>query len=182
MSKLRPWKLEEVRLLNDYGLFKVKERFAVSPRTSIRQRFYIIDLPHFVQVLPITPDNKLVLVRQFRHGQGDFTIEIPGGLLDSKEDPKEAALRELMEETGYVTKEIVYLGETYPQPALISNKAFFFLAKNVILKSNQSLDEGEDIEVVLYDINEVEKSIREGKITHALTITALYLYKNRFPD
>ena len=87
----------------------------------------------------------------------------------------DAARRELEEETGYGGGEMIALGDLYPQPALLSNRAIFFVAKNVENQRQQELDEGEDIEVVLVNPSEIGPMIQEGRIHNAMTVTALML-------
>jgi len=116
------------------------------------------------------------MVRQYRHGSGEVTLEIPGGLVDPGDTPKEAASRELLEETGYQAQDWVKIGEVNPNPALFDNRCYTYLARNVEKVTGLSLDQTEDIEVVLIPIADIPEMIRNGKIDHAIVIAAFSLF------
>jgi len=101
--------------------------------------------------------------------------------MEDGEDPKEAALRELGEETGYKPQKIEKIGEFSPNPAIMSNKVHFFLAENFTGGGKQNLDEDEYVEVVLVDQDEVIKGMGKEPYIHALMGTALALYLQRAP-
>jgi ADP-ribose pyrophosphatase len=142
--------------------------------------FYVLSAPTWVNVIPLTADNEVVLVRQYRHGIEDFTIEIPGGMVDPEDaSPMAAARREMIEECGYDSVEIVELGSVNPNPAIQPNYCYSFVAWNItpILRPEQS--GAEETEVVKYPLMEIPELIRSGAISHALVIAAFaffYLY------
>lgn len=132
-----------------------------------------MEFTDWVNVIPLTADNEVVMVRQFRHGIEDFTLEIPGGMVDPEDtDPCSAAQRELWEETGYGSADIVRLGEVHPNPALQKNRCFSFLARDVRPTRKPQLDGTEEIEVVLVPRAEIAGRIAGGEISHALVIAA----------
>jgi 8-oxo-dGTP pyrophosphatase MutT (NUDIX family) len=116
------------------------------------------------------------LIRQYRHGIREITLEIPGGLVEQNDTPETAAIKELHEETGYRESQIVPLGNVHPNPAIQNNACYTFLATNVFLAGNQEQDEKEDIEVLLRPLPEIPRLIREGEITHALVLAAFYRF------
>jgi 8-oxo-dGTP pyrophosphatase MutT (NUDIX family) len=176
------WEIVSTRKDRTSSFFNLRVDHARSPRTGETYDFYVLESSPWVNVLPITPDNKIVLVRQYRHGIRDNTLELPGGVIEPKDSPLQAALRELQEETGYTTSEIVELGWLHPNPAIQSNRCYTYLAKDVVLSGAQDQDDREDIEVVLCPLSEIPEMIRTGIINHALIIAAFHLYFLTYPE
>ena len=179
------WKNKEIKLIADCRVFSVYQHFAQAPGTDAVLDFYVLKLFNWANVIPITVDQQVVFVKQYRHGTGQVTLEIPGGIIDpGKHDPKEAAERELFEETGYRAKELILLGHHHPNPALQNNVCHTYLAPNVEKISEPLFDPAgyEYIEVSLVPLSEVPRLIKNGDITHGTVITAFYylnLYNNK---
>ena len=134
--------------------------------------------PDWCNVVPVTDDGRVILVRQHRWGTDAPSLEIPGGLVDPGESPLDAAARELREETGYDAGSIVELGRVHPNPALQSNHLHMFLARGCTPHGRgQQLEELEDCEVVLLDRAQLEAAIDRGEITHALVWAALHAWR-----
>ncbi len=137
--------------------------------------FYILEAPHWINVIPLTADNQVVMVRQFRHGIGDFTLEIPGGMVDPEDaHPAHAARREMREETGYDAEQIVELGRVHPNPAIQPNFCYTYLARDVRKVAEPTPDSSgtEETEVVMVPLGDIKGLIASGHITHALVIAA----------
>jgi len=175
MAGPRRWTVLETEFLQDCAVFSVSRTLARSPRTGNSHRFYRIDSPDWVNIVPITPAGDIVLVKQFRHGLDDFTVEIPGGLVDPGETPVDAAGRELLEETGYRAAEVVPLGSTNPNPALFGNTLHSFLGRDVEWVSELRPDSTEETDVMVVSPAELTDLIRGGSVNHALVIAALHL-------
>lgn len=177
---IETWQVLERRQAADFRLFQVETKKVRSPRTKAVMDVQAIHFPDWVVVLPITLDQKVVMVRQYRHGNEKICMELPGGLVDPEDDsPLSAVGRELSEETGYTAKEIVKLGETYPQPAVLSNRCFFYLAEDVRPVGKVSLDPGEDIGLDLVPLNTIAEKIKCLDIDNAMTILAFSYFFNR---
>jgi 8-oxo-dGTP pyrophosphatase MutT (NUDIX family) len=116
------------------------------------------------------------MVRQYRHGVREVSLEIPGGVMENADSPEEAARRELYEETGYGASEVVPLGSVHPNPAIQNNRCYSFLATDVFPAGEQEQDAMEDIEVVLRPLSEIPRLIRDGQITHSLVLVAFYRF------
>jgi len=172
----KPWKVVSSKRDKSYRVFSLRTDRAVSPRTGREHRFFILETPPWVNVIPLTRGNEVVLVRQFRHGIGDLSLEIPGGVLEDQDTPEEAARRELYEETGYSPLEMTLLGGVHPNPAIQNNLCYTFLAKDVFMAGAQQQDDMEDIEVLLLPLSQIPRLIREGKITHSLVLAAFYRF------
>ena len=145
-------------------------------RSSLDQRehqFYLLKSRDWCNIIPVTQDGKIVMIRQYRIGIADYTLEIPGGVMDSGENPEDSALRELKEETGYVLKSggrVKNLGWTFPNPAILDNRCHSLIAGPVEKAHKQTLDDGEIIEVVEVPISEIAEKISNGTINHALIL------------
>ncbi len=173
---IKPWPCIGSQPGQSYRVFSVRTDRAVSPRTGKEHDFYIIETKDWVNVIPITEDRRVVMVRQYRHGSKGVTLEIPGGLLDDDDSPEKAAARELLEETGYQAEEMVEIGNINPNPAIFANHVYTYMARNPRKVGNPSPDQTEDLEVVLVPLAEIKELIRSGEIDHAIVIAAFFLF------
>jgi 8-oxo-dGTP pyrophosphatase MutT (NUDIX family) len=173
---VEPWPLLRSQPGPSYHVFSIRTDTARSPRTGREHDFYVLESADWVSVIPLTPDGQVVMVRQYRHGIREVTLEVPGGLVEPDHTPLETARRELLEETGYEAEEITFIGAAHPQPAVLNNRHLTFLATGVRKTAAPDPDEGEDIEVVLFPLSELQRKIGEGEITNAMVILAFYWY------
>ena len=172
----KPWKVVSSTRDKSYRVFSLRTDLAMSPRTGKAHNFFILESSSWVNVIPLTRKQEVVMVKQYRHGTQDITLEIPGGLVEETDTPEEAALRELFEETGYRATETISLGAVHPNPAIQNNQCYTFLAKDVFPAGEQHQDEREDIEVLLRPLKSIPRLIREGEITHSLVLAAFYRF------
>lgn len=172
---MKKWKIQEKEVVYENKIFRIKRERCIIPRTGKSYAYFYEDSPDWVNVVPLTISNKVVLIKQYRHAIREFTLEIPGGIID-KEDksPLQTGKRELLEETGYGGGRFKMIGICRPNPAIINNKAYIFLARGVKKITVPEPDSTEEIEVVEIPISRIARLIREGKITHTLVITAFY--------
>jgi 8-oxo-dGTP pyrophosphatase MutT (NUDIX family) len=173
------WELVESREDRRYGLFSVWINRSRSPRTGKVHEFQVLTSPDWVAVIPVTPDGKVVMVRQYRHGSQELSLEPPGGLVKEGQTPERSGLEEVEEETGYVPAEIELLGCMQPMPAIFTNRYYVFLGRGATPSGRLNPDETEEVETVLVPVGEIRDYIRSGKITSSVMIAALHLFLDR---
>lgn len=170
---IRPWPRKGTEVLVKTPVFTLRRDQVVSPRTNAEHGMYVLETGDWINIVPLTRDHRVVLVRQWRHGTRTATLEIPGGLVDPTDTSlSHAALRELREETGYAGREAVLLGTVEPNPAIQTTSCHTYLAEDVELVGEQELDHGEDIAVETVPLSEIPRLIDEGQIRHALVVAA----------
>lgn len=177
---LHDWQQLGEEILVRYKVFQVRKSRRRSPRTGADIGFFLIDTADWVNVIAVTTDEQLVLVRQFRHGSERFSLEIPGGIIDPHEtDPAAAAARELREETGYAADRIERIGVMNPNPALFTNRCTVFLATGCQRVAELAMDPGEDLEVLTVPVAALDGMIQRGEIDHALVLAAIAFWRAR---
>ncbi len=173
---IEPWTFLHSAVIFACRIFTLKKEGYRSPRTGQAHEFYLLDSPDWVNIIPLTGDNNVILVKQYRHGTRDFSLEIPGGMLDRNESPSDAARRELLEETGYGGDEPELIGTVHPNPAINTNRCHTYVVRNAVYQRPLRQDSTEDIEVQSAPISDIPELIRKGSITHSLVIAAFYWY------
>jgi 8-oxo-dGTP pyrophosphatase MutT (NUDIX family) len=172
------WPLVRGTALNDYRVFRTRSEIARSPRTGEEHEFFIIEGEDWVNVIPVTPNDEVILIEQYRHGSKQIELEIPGGIIDSKDaDPIAAAERELLEETGYRGSRSLLLGKLRPNPAIQENFLNIVLIEGVTPAADVRFDPAEDIHVIPMPLSQIDSLIAHGKITHSLVIAAFHLFR-----
>ncbi len=175
------WKALESKELLTAGLFRLREDKCLMPDGRVMPRYYVMEFPDWVNIVPVTLDGKIILVEQYRHASGLVHLEIPGGSMDrgSGEDPKRAAMRELAEETGFVPDDIRLVGKHYPNPAMQNNAMWTYVGFGCRKLAEPTPDPYEDIRVVQLPVNEVYDKIHSGEINHSIVVASL-LYAMSF--
>lgn len=172
------WDLLDDKLLRACRVWDLRARRYRHPENGTEGEFYYIDSRDWVIVVARTPSGELILVRQFRWGSDELSWEFPGGIIDAGEDPVEAGLRELREETGYVAQSGRLIGLCKPNPAILNNHCHIVFADNVELaEAGTEWDEHEEMEIRVIPEAQVVQWAREFKIGHALALTGLFYYQ-----
>ncbi len=147
-----------------------------SRRTGIEKEFFKLEFPPWVNIVACTPENEIILIRQYRFGTDRLELEIPGGAVNAGEPPLDAGLRELLEETGYAGEDGSIIGKVCPNPALQDNFCYTVLVENAEKVAEPSLDEMEDIEVWTVPEAELFSLVQNGSIQHGLVMNGLMFY------
>lgn len=171
------WERGEPRLLAHTRILDLQSVPFHHPRRGTRRDFVVVDAPDWVNVLAHTSDDRLVLVNQFRYGIDAFSWEIPGGVIETGEDPVVAGLRELQEETGYVGENARLLASVHPNPAFMRNRCHLVLVEKCRLVAPPTWDADEEIEIAAVPVAEVYARARAGGITHSLVLDALLFFE-----
>ena len=145
---------------------------------GVNMAMEIIRHPGAAAIVPVMDDGSVLLLKQYRHAVGGFIWEIPAGTLESGEDARQCAEREMIEETGYTARHFERLAEITPLPAYSDERIHLFLATD-LSRAAQNLDADELLAVHRVEMHQAIKMIADGEIQDAKTIVGLQLAANR---
>lgn len=138
--------------------------------------FYVMEAPDFVHIVPFDSQGRLLVTRQYRHGNTDIQWEIPCGMVDREDaSPLAAAQRELLEETGCVGEKFVELPTIYANPMRQNNPVHSFLATGVTVAAEPAQDETENIRFEFMEVEAVLEHLRNGEFQNALLVASLLM-------
>ncbi|MEM8886324.1 MAG: NUDIX hydrolase [Planctomycetota bacterium] len=171
------WERRGGKIVYDAGIFRVRvDEYQFRGRPASHP-FHVLETNDWVNVVPITSQDEIVMVRQYRHGVEEVCLEIPGGMIDDTDpDPAAAAVRELAEETGYGGDEPRPLGSVSSNPAILANRTYTYWIGNAEPVAPPQPDEHEDFVLELCPVREVPDLIARGEIHHSLSVVALLRY------
>ncbi len=160
-----------------FNLFKRSMKLE-SADEQLSGDFYVLKVPEWANVLPITSENTIILVEQYRYGIQQPTLEIPGGIVDPSEEPLEAVKRELAEETGYYSDSWSSLGKVSANPAIMTNYSHIYLAEDCTFEGMKEStgDLHERIKVHEMPIEEFLSLVDDGTIHHSIMLAAVAKY------
>ena len=177
------WNETGRRFDKDYHIFKtyLADRQMKDGRKG---EFVVVDSPDWVNIVAVVKNDMgqdcFIMVRQFRHGTGEISLEYPAGMVDPGEEPLHAAIRELKEETGYSASKMTLIGTASPNCAFMNNTNYTYYAEGLEKVSTQSLDQNEAIDVVLVPVEEAYKSFGSGEMMNAICILSHYFYLRKY--
>jgi 8-oxo-dGTP pyrophosphatase MutT (NUDIX family) len=169
----RAWKIVRSEPGPELILFKTHFDWLENPRNDKVLRAVILEARDWVNVIALTPAERIVTVSQFRFGIREVSLEIPAGLVDPGESPLQAAQRELEEETGYTAREWKSLGWSFPNPAFLTNRVHNFLARNAERAVSPRPEDGEDLVTAELSLEEIRRAMQTGRMRNSNTLLAL---------
>jgi 8-oxo-dGTP pyrophosphatase MutT (NUDIX family) len=178
-TKLAPWKVLEDKPLVVRRWLEVHEQRVALAHGGVIDAFHLIKGPDWGGVLALTEASEVVLVRQYRHGFGGISVELPAGVIEDDEEPLAAVQRELLEETGYVAEEWRPLLSTQTEPTRHTTRAHFFCALGARRVAEAKLDVAEHLETFLLPAPELVAMLERGEIVHAVHVAAILMAVQR---
>lgn len=170
---MKPWEVLESKLLvNERWLVVSEQRVRLANGHEI-ERFHLIEGPDWTCVVCVTDASEVVLVRQYRHGIASASLELPAGVIDGRETPEQAARRELLEETGYVSDDWVCIQSVSTEPARHTTRAHFFCARRARLAQKPTPEESELLDVLTVPVGELRRLAVDGSIVHGVHVAAI---------
>jgi 8-oxo-dGTP pyrophosphatase MutT (NUDIX family) len=175
------WKERDRKTVFHSGIFSVRDTESISPEGK-KGIFTIIDAPDWVIVVPLLEvrgEPHFLMVRQWRHGSQELSLEFPGGVIEKGESSRDGARRELEEETAHRAGRLINMGDMSPNPAIMSNRVHYYLAEELSVLESQNLDEDEFVDAETIPRDEVIRNMGKPPYVHALSAAALALYLGR---
>jgi 8-oxo-dGTP pyrophosphatase MutT (NUDIX family) len=168
------WTILDSQYISHHIYFTARRDRCQRPDGQIVPEYFVVELPPSVCILPLTENNEVVMIRQYRHPLRQTILEIPGGFVDPLEDLAEAAKRELLEETGYAFDQVLPLGKTAANPGLLDNFTSLYLATGGRKVQAQHLDTNEEIEIVLMPLDVLTGMLRRHELVQSMHTCCLF--------
>jgi ADP-ribose pyrophosphatase len=167
-------KILKSEIIYEGKAFGVRRDELIEP-TGVHTIREVVTHPGSVVILPVLPDGKIVLVRQYRHSAGQYLWELVAGRMERGENPKNGARRELLEETGYRAKKFSVFLDLFPTPGFLEERMYLLLAEGLSAGEAQP-EEDEKIMVAAYTRKQLEQMIRTRKLRDEKSIAGLLFY------
>ena len=174
-SKHQKWEcLTKESILDKKPWFEVFRESVRLPDGKVVPEYYNIEMPHYTAVFAVTVDQKLIVLRCYRHVIGEVTLTMPGGMIERGESPLEGIQREFQEETGYVAKEWKSLGSFMGNSTRGCGTYHLFFATGAYPVQEPESGDLEELELLLWTPEEVEQAIDDGQ-AKSLGVTSMLL-------
>lgn len=168
------WKKLSSQYISKHIYFTARKDVCEMPNGTIVDPYFVVEMPESVCAMAVTENNKVILVKQYRHPIETSILELPGGFVDKGETAETAVKRELQEETGYSFSGFHHLGRTAANPGVLNNFTTLYLATGGKKVAEQQLDYNEEIEIKIFTLEEVKKMLMNNEIVQAMHSTCLF--------
>jgi ADP-ribose diphosphatase len=172
---LRHWTVRSSSYPLDEPFLRVRSDTVELPDGTIIEGYFVRESRGFAIVAALTPDRRIVLIRQYKHGVREIVLEMPAGMIDAEETPEACAIRELAEETGYAGDPPRLLRSLFADPTSSNASFHVFLIENAVPKFGQSLDATEAIAIETTTIEDLREAVRDGRIASGSQVAAAYI-------
>lgn len=168
------WRRRSSKYLVDSPFMRLRADEVELPDGTVIDEYYVRESRGFVVAFAMTPDDRIVLVRQYRYGSDAIHLELPAGMLDGDEEPQDCAARELLEETGYEAPSWEKVADYYVEAVRSKARAYVFVAREARRVCAPKPDASEVIETELAGFDEFRAMLHDGRIDTAHTLAAAY--------
>jgi ADP-ribose pyrophosphatase len=174
-DEIRHWTVRSSNYRVDEPFLRVRSDTVELPNGTIIEGYFVRESRGFAIAVALTPERRIVLVRQYKHGIGRVVLEMPAGMIDAGEAPDACVIRELAEETGYAGDPPRLLRSLYADPTSSNASFHVFLIENAAPKFAQSLDPTEEIAIETTTIEDFSNAARDGRICSGSQVAAAYI-------
>lgn len=179
MSLIRPWRVLSEEVIVERRWLRLREQRVELPNGHEINEFHVVDGPDWAAALALTDAGDAVMVRQYRHGIGQGSLEMPAGMIERGESSLLGAQRELLEETGYASESWHALSVVSTEPARQSVRAHFFVALGARQIGSSTPEQSELLQIELHPARSLGRLIDSGEILHGVQLGAILLAARR---
>ena len=170
----RKWEILSSEYVVESPWYRLRRDACKLPDGTVIDPYYVREHAGFAVVFAVTPNDEVVFARQYKHGFGDFVLELPAGAIEVGESPLACAERELEEETGFIAPDFEAVAEYIADPTSSTGKLFLFVARGAVPEGVRALDPTEDIDTVLVPLHQVIDEVRGGHVCTQGQVAAIY--------